>query len=64
MIQLRVRPKGSEEWTYVTIDTPGNTDETSEMEKACADQLEARMLEDDSAEIQRLDWFGEWEEVE
>lgn len=63
MILFRCRQYGQAEWTFLTVATPGNDDETDEMEELLAASVRS-MLNSSDLHVQEMNDIGEWEDVE
>lgn len=63
MILFRCRRYGQSEWTFVSVQTPGNDDETDEMEELLAASVRS-MLNNSDLHVQEMGDVGEWEDVE
>lgn len=63
MILFRCRQYGQPEWTFVSVQTPGNDDETDEMEELLASSVRS-MLSSSDLHVQEMNGMGEWEDVE
>lgn len=63
MIIFRARQWGQAEWTQITVNTPGDDEDESEMEQNLASVI-GSALGTSSLHVQRLQEDGEWEDLE
>ena len=62
MTLFRIRTYGSAEWTLLSINTPGDEDEESEVADAVT-QIVGSALDTSPFHVQKMNDEGDWEDV-